>query len=618
MILQSLYERDKALGEKLPDGFVWKEIPLIIVIDLAGNFVSMEGLDREPKDKGKPYMIPTPVTRTSGVSPNLFWDHYGYVLGLAKKDTDKERAKSRRQMDAFVEQVRQFAEKFPSNSVFQAVKAFYDKEEYLRITQDEEQVAAITKKPGANMTFCVSSPGDSDRLVTSEQDLKDYQSAHYYAGQTDGEEAVCLITGRKGPISRLHPGIKLSGMPLSLVNFQVNSGYDSYGKSQAYNAPVSPQAAEGYASALNDLLGKGKDTNYFLAGITYVFWTSHADEDKLAGDFKSVTFSPPLAPKEEVRKKRKPTKGKKKTPLQIDRSKCKKVLSTLRAIRGDKNALPQRESEERFYLLALEPGRGRISVKLFVEGTIREIFAHTLRHLEDLKIYGREVKRMEDDPAIPSLYALVGALMPAALKADKWPKRPIEALVRSITTGAPYPADLYASCLQRIKAERNVSGLRAAYIKGYINRDYRYKHHTEENIITMSLDKKQTNKGYLAGRLFAVLESLQQIANSKATITDSYFGNAMTSPAAVFPYLIRLSIHHQKKAKRDNPALYTICAKQLDEIMALLGGDESPYPTHFTLEEQGFFSLGYYHQKQYHYSSKEEKEAIDNNSSSED
>lgn len=75
MILQSLYERDKALGEKLPDGFVWKEIPLIIVIDPVGNFVSMEGLDREPKDKGKPYMIPTPVTRTSGVSPNLFWDH---------------------------------------------------------------------------------------------------------------------------------------------------------------------------------------------------------------------------------------------------------------------------------------------------------------------------------------------------------------------------------------------------------------------------------------------------------------------------------------------------------------------------------------------------------------
>lgn len=465
------------------------------------------------------------------------------------------------------------------------------------------------------MTFLVSFPGGSDRLVTDEQDLRDYQSAHYYAGQTDGEEAICLITGRKGPISRLHPGIKLSGMPLSLVNFQVNSGYDSYGKSQAYNAPVSPQAAEGYASALNDLLGKGKDTNYFLAGITYVFWTSHTDEDKLAGDFKSATFSPPLAPKEEDGKKRKPTKGKGKTPLQIDRAKCKEVLSTLRAIRGDKNALPQRESEERFYLLALEPGRGRISVKLFVEGTIREIFAHTLQHLEDLKIYGREVQRMDDDPAIPSLYALVGALMPAALKADKWPKRPIEALVRSITTGAPYPTDLYTSCLQRIKAERNVSELRAAYIKGYIDRDYRYKHHTEENIITMSLDKNQTNKGYLAGRLFAVLECLQQIANSKATITDSYFGNAMTSPAAVIPYLIRLSVHHQKKAKRDNPALYTICAKQLDEIMALLGGDEPPYPTHFTLEEQGFFSLGYYHQKQYHYSSKEEKEAIDNNSS---
>lgn len=274
MILQSLYERDKALGEKLPDGFVKKEIPLIIVIDPAGSLVLVKGLEDGAKQQGESHIIPTPVTRTSGVSPNLFWDHYGYVLGLAKKESEKECAKSRRQMDSFVEQVRQFAEKFPSNPVFQAVKAFYDKEEYLKITQDEDQVAAITKKPGANMTFLVSFPGGSDRLVTDEQDLKDYQSAHYYAGQTDGEEAVCLITGHKGPISRLHPGIKLSGMPLSLVNFQVNSGYDSYGKSQAYNAPVSPQAAEGYASALNDLLGKDKDTNYFLAGITYVFWTS--------------------------------------------------------------------------------------------------------------------------------------------------------------------------------------------------------------------------------------------------------------------------------------------------------------------------------------------------------
>ena len=90
MILQSLYERDKTLGEKLPIGFVKKEIPFVIVISLEGCLVSVEGLGRSPKDKGTIYTIPTPVTRTSGVSPNLFWDHYGYVLGLARKDTEKE------------------------------------------------------------------------------------------------------------------------------------------------------------------------------------------------------------------------------------------------------------------------------------------------------------------------------------------------------------------------------------------------------------------------------------------------------------------------------------------------------------------------------------------------
>ena len=102
MILQSLYERDKALGEKLPDGFVKKEIPLIIVIDPAGSLVLVKGLEDGAKQQGESHIIPTPVTRTSGVSPNLFWDHYGYVLGLAKKESEKECAKSRRQMYAFV------------------------------------------------------------------------------------------------------------------------------------------------------------------------------------------------------------------------------------------------------------------------------------------------------------------------------------------------------------------------------------------------------------------------------------------------------------------------------------------------------------------------------------
>lgn len=610
MILQSLYERDKTLGEKLPIGFVKKEIPFVIVISLEGCLVSVEGLGRSPKDKGTIYTIPTPVTRTSGVSPNLFWDHYGYVLGLARKDTEKEWEKSMRQMGAFVEQVRHFTEKYPSNQAFQAVKAFYDKEEYLRITSDEEMVADITRSPGANMTFRIS---PVDKLVTDEQDLKDYQSTYYYADQTDGKDAICLITGQKGPISRLHPGIKLSGMPISLVNFQVNSGYDSYGKSQAYNAPVSPQAAEGYANALNQLLGRDKPTNYFLAGITYVFWTSHAVDDKLIRDFRAATFAPPVTTETEPkqRSKRK-TKTRATSPSEIEDNKSREVLDALRAVYGSKNAFINTESEERFYLLALEPGRGRISVKLFVEGTVREIFGNTIRHHEDLKIYGKEVKRESDEPAIRSIYSLIASVMPAKLKSDKWPKRPIEALVRSIATGTPYPMDLYTSCLQRIRAERTVSELRAAYLKGYLNRAFRYKYHTEENIITMALDKNQTNKGYLAGRLFAVLESIQQTANNKATITDSYFGNAMTSPAAVFPSLMRLSIFHQKKAKRDNPALYTFCAKQLDEIMALMEGKEAPFPTHFNLEEQGFFSLGYYHQKQYHFAPKEEKEIIDN------
>lgn len=608
MILQSLYERYISSTTKQDKGFGEQEIRFIIIIDKNGKFIRLE-------DAPMTYIVPTRVQRTSNDKAYLFWDNPEYVLGYP------ETVRSRARLKLFITRVNEICERYPNNPSFNAVRLFYETKQQDELLKKKEYEELLQAKGTLWTSFRLDTEYP-ENLVACENDLHKYQEEKYYQSlceQKNGKtiKGRCLVTGEVSDVVVTHNKLEYFSAPL--VSFQKLQGYDSYGKTQGLNAPISAEASAGYVEALDDLLHKGNNTNYYLAGITYAFWISHDRDDELIGNYKAATFGSTGTAKTEQKQSIGRKRETRATPPGSKRDKRSRVvLDSLRAVCGDKNAYIDTESEERFYLLAMEPVKGRIAVKLFVEGTIREIFAHTLQHLEDLKIYGREVKRMDDDPAIPSLYALVGALMPAALKADKWPKRPIEALVRSITTGAPYPTDLYTSCLQRIKAERNVSELRAAYIKGYINRDYRYRHHTEENIITMSLNKNQTNKGYLAGRLFAVLECLQQIANSKATITDSYFGNAMTSPAAVFPYLIRLSIHHQKKAKRDQPGFYKECTKQLDEIMALLGGDETPYPTHFTLEEQGFFSLGYYHQKQYHYSSKEEKEAINNNSSSED
>ena len=68
----------------------------------------------------------------------------------------------------------------------------------------------------------------------------------------------------------------------------------------------------------------------------------------------------------------------------------------------------------------------------------------------------------------------------------------------------------------------------------------------------MSLDKTNQTPAYLCGRLFAVLEKLQQDASNNSlnrTIKDAYFASASAKPALVFPKLIRLAQNHLSKGQ---------------------------------------------------------------------
>ena len=110
----------------------------------------------------------------------------------------------------------------------------------------------------------------------------------------------------------------------------------------------------------------------------------------------------------------------------------------------------------------------------------------------------------------------------------------------------------------------------------------------------MSLDKENQNVGYRLGRLFAVLEKIQQTAiNPAATIRDKFYASASATPAAVFGNLMRLSGHHLSKLDADKKGLRIWFEKQVEEIMSGING----FPPHLSLEEQGMFAIGYYHQR---------------------
>ena len=88
-----------------------------------------------------------------------------------------------------------------------------------------------------------------------------------------------------------------------------------------------------------------------------------------------------------------------------------------------------------------------------------------------------------------------------------------------------------------------------------------------------------------------------------------YFSSASTTPSLVFPRLCRLSQHHLAKLDTGHRIHRE---KQLGEVLNKLSttpGAASPvFPRLLSLEDQGKFVLGYFHQTKDIYTSKKDKE----------
>ena len=180
--------------------------------------------------------------------------------------------------------------------------------------------------------------------------------------------------------------------------------------------------------------------------------------------------------------------------------------------------------------------------------------------------------------------------------------------MRSIIEGTPYPSTLLQAALRRIKSdtEFRVKPVRAALIKAYLNRYYRFYPDQKVKEFFMSLDISQPSIGYQLGRLFAILEKIQETANPglNTTIRERYYGAACATPVSVYPILLKLKNHHLAKIDQKGRVVYF--EKLLGEVMGKL----NDFPGNLDLHEQGRFAIGYYHQRQAFFASKDE----DNNS----
>ncbi|NOZ23497.1 MAG: type I-C CRISPR-associated protein Cas8c/Csd1 [Planctomycetes bacterium] len=576
MILQALadyYERlaDDPSVEIAPPGFEQKAIDFLIVLDPEGNLVNLldarEGTGR--KRRGRPTLVPKAVKRTAGIAANLLWDTVPYVVGRALpekgKNFEKQSARAVQKHEAFIQRIRNtFSE--CSDPGIQAVLLFLNRGDFSAVFA--ESVWQEIEENGGNLSFVLV--GDS-QLVCQRLAVVE---AFLASNKPSGNLQVCAISGRHDVPAKLHAPIKgvwgAQSSGANIVSFNLDA-FRSFGKTQGYNAPVGQQVEFAYTTALNYLLASER-LRIQVGDASTVFWAKEPCD--LEKDFYTLIGQP--------------REGEEAVAYESIRS----LLSAV------KTGIPPEEADLPFYVLGLAPNASRISVRFWYDGNVKEIKERIAGHFRDI-----EIVRAPYDPEFLSLFRL---LLSTARqhKADNIPPNVGGELARAILMGRPYPGTLFANAIRRCKAEQEVGFARAAIIKGFLARKARLSQSTNKEV-SVALDKTYDNMGYVLGRLFAVLERIQEQAQGghlNKTIRDTYFGAASSSPLVTFRRLHDLAIHHL--AKMRNSGKNTVwMEKQLGGIEDLIPA--MGIPAILNLEDQGRFAVGYYHQRQYFFSKKE-------------
>ena len=599
MILQALYNYYEAMRKAhriATPGLEVKPIGWVIVIREDGSFVRLKNL-KDPsveKSKGQDYLVPIAKKRSGQRPPaQPFWDNRKYILGYEESTEGVSPCMVR--FEDFKRAISEVADLYPDNACFKAVCRFY---EHYRGADTPLPEDAHTDRVFAEDWMTFQLQGDTELLATQE-DAYAYAAQETLASNIEGR---CLITGERLPIARIHPRIKMPNAKpgTTLISFN-DASSQSYGKKQGYNAFVSTYASFTHTTALNNLLSN-QQTRYSLGSLFYVFWNSNLDDPSINETFRTITFegiknddTQEQSDLDDEQPKRKSKSKKKATDPTKD---TYKVLEQFKAIRGNRGHGEHWDDTRQFYILGLTLSEGaRISVKYWQQGTVSEIFDRVYQHLVDMNIISQDGFVDEENPPLRSLYGIVKSVSTPS-KSSTFATNLVQSIVESILSGNPYPMTLQQACINRITQERTVSELRAGILKGCINRKARI--YNNITTLNMALNKQNDNIAYLAGRLFAVLEQIQQASLGKgvnATIRDRFYASASTRPNMVMGRLIALSNHHLSKLRKEKPGLAVNLEKLLEEIFALIPAEAPTFPATFSLDEQSLFGVGYYHQK---------------------
>lgn len=516
--------------------------------------------------------VPEMVTRSSGIAANFLCDNAKYFLGIDGdvnlRSVECFRAAKEKHL-AFL--------KNADGRMARAVRNYFETwnpETALENPIVKEHLEELNQ--GGNIVFSMQYlyAQDDDEIKGLWEQKQDQDE--------DNIEEICLVTGRKEKIARIHrsikgvPGAQSSGA--ALVSFNAPA-FESYGKEQSYNAPVGKYAEFAYTTALNYLLDQ-REYRFPLGESMIVFWAEDGEETY------QESFLSWLNPKEN------------------NQEEMKKLFGNLQQGRYVEVSDIRLDLKKNFYILCLSPNAARLSVRFFYQNSFGNIIRNLSSHYKRMEIVKPSWETQD--------YLGIWRMMNETVNQKSTNKSPnpnlVSMVLKAILNDTRYPQCLYADTLMRIRSEQgNITCGRAAIIKAFLIKNYNWKEGNE----CMGLNEKCEERAYVVGRLFAILESIQKDANPgiNTTIRERYFNSACATPASVFPILIKLKNSHMKKIERENGGAKGYYEKLLTEIMDKIemSGENPGFPQRLSLEEQGKFILGYYHQTQKKYEKKEEK-----------
>jgi len=598
MILQALYDlaQDERLVED-PDYEV-KPVAWIVRVGKNGELLGIQGTRYTPPAEGKKKLKPLvksfklpkePLGRSGTKAPPCFF--YGnakYVFGLPVEKATFTKADGLEKSGWFLDLVRNCATSTGDEGA-QAVASLLA---HHRSQERFINLADVCPDCTQSDLFMFIYAPDVDVPVHLREKVREYWRAQRQPAVDSSNDSLrCLVTGQPAGEVGLFSLIKRvpggTAMGAALVSFN-KPAFESYGLANNENAPVSRQAAEACATALNRLVHPAYPKpsnpdeslprrNYRLGDDTAVcYWARGRSGEDFINALEPLLEANP-----------------------------DEVGALYQSIwRG---VAPRMDDPSAFYALTITGTQGRAILRDWFESTVEKVAGNLTQHFSDLAIVRNTPKPR--DRALPPQIPMHVLIQSLAVRGERKevPSHLASDMVHAALSGQPYPIAVLQKALERWRAEIGRTewldlerrDARAALIKAVLNRQRRARPHLQQNFkeVTEQMDPHNTNPGYLLGRLMAVMERMQQAAlgDINASVIDRFFAGASATPRAVFPRLMKNLRHHARKAKDEDSTRKTArwLEGQVDAIMAQIVG----FPPHLDLEQQGLFVLGYHHQR---------------------